>query len=151
MKIVIPCGGKKRETECAARDMYKGGYFKQCLNYALSLTQDENIYILSAKYGFLKLNDTIKPYNVRFGDKGEIQQQAINASAQKHGLNGPVLVIGGKDYVDRAIKAMPSSVSLFKLIGASLRGKGIGYQMEWLKNNHGKNPLNKNHGAVNAE
>ena len=42
--------------------MYTGELFKKSLAYAKSL-HPRQIYILSAKYGLLKLSDMIEPYN----------------------------------------------------------------------------------------
>ena len=43
--------------------MYQGQLFKKSYLYAIKLNPDK-IFILSAKYGLLELNDIIEPYNI---------------------------------------------------------------------------------------
>ena len=52
----------KRDSPCAARDMYTSDLFQKSLAYAMQL-KPRKVYILSAKYGLLELDDQIEPYN----------------------------------------------------------------------------------------
>ena len=62
MIVFVACGAKKRDVTCRAEDMYLGYYFRMNLIYAKKLCPAK-IYILSAKYGVLELDDIIAPYN----------------------------------------------------------------------------------------
>ncbi len=46
-----------------AHELYTSELFKKSLRYARLLTSDDKIFILSAKYGLLGLNDEIEYYN----------------------------------------------------------------------------------------
>ena len=62
MMIFLSCTKSKRNEKCKAKDMYISDLFKKSLQYAESLKPDK-IFILSAKYGLLNLDDIIAPYN----------------------------------------------------------------------------------------
>jgi cytoplasmic iron level regulating protein YaaA (DUF328/UPF0246 family) len=59
---LISCVSKKLDFKSKAQDLYQSPLFKKNLAYAKQINSDE-IYILSAKYGLLKLNDHIEPYD----------------------------------------------------------------------------------------
>jgi len=59
---LISCVSKKLNYESKAQDLYQSPLFKKSLSYARKINSDK-IYILSAKYGLVKLNDKIKPYD----------------------------------------------------------------------------------------
>ena len=61
--VLISCSSMKSENKCKAQDMYISPLFKLSLQYALSICADK-IFILSAKYHLLELDDVIEPYNV---------------------------------------------------------------------------------------
>lgn len=60
MIVFIGCAATKMKNACKARKMYVGNYVQLCLAYAQTFTTQDNIYILSAKYGLEKV---IEPYN----------------------------------------------------------------------------------------
>ena len=60
--VLISCGSKKLKKEAKARDLYISPLFKLNLAYA-QILRPSKIFILSAKYGLLKLEKHIKPYN----------------------------------------------------------------------------------------
>jgi cytoplasmic iron level regulating protein YaaA (DUF328/UPF0246 family) len=61
--VLISCVSKKRDQICRARDLYISPLFKKNLQYAQKLTPDK-IFILSAKYGLVGLDDEIEPYDL---------------------------------------------------------------------------------------
>ncbi len=61
--VLISCVKKKFTHKTKARDLYVSDLFKKNLNYALKLAPDE-IFILSAKYGLVALDDEIEPYDL---------------------------------------------------------------------------------------
>ena len=62
MIVFLSCVKTKQSKSCAARDMYTSDLFRKSLAYAEKL-QPTYIYILSAKYGLLDLQEVIDPYN----------------------------------------------------------------------------------------
>lgn len=50
-----------------AKDMYVSDLFKKSLEYARRLNPAK-IYILSAKYGLLELDDMIEPYEITLNE-----------------------------------------------------------------------------------
>jgi cytoplasmic iron level regulating protein YaaA (DUF328/UPF0246 family) len=62
MIVFISCTKKKANASCKAKDMYsESQWFRLALQYAMQLNPT-HIYILSAKYGLLELDDVICPY-----------------------------------------------------------------------------------------
>jgi hypothetical protein len=61
--ILISCVSKKRSYKSKARDLYISPLFKKNLKYALKLQPDQ-VFILSAKYGLVSLDEEIEPYDV---------------------------------------------------------------------------------------
>jgi hypothetical protein len=59
--VCISCVKSKRSHACAAKDMYTSPLFQGMLAYARKL-QSKRIFILSAKYGLLNLDEVIEPY-----------------------------------------------------------------------------------------
>lgn len=129
MLVIIPCGGAKESSARPAHLLYKGGYFKACLEYALSLTTANNIRILSSRYGLLKLDQIVSPYEMRITDAGAISDQALRAQAEEQGLinETDVTIIAGKDYGMKALKIWASAKT--PLFGVGIIGK----QMKFLK------------------
>ena len=61
--VLISCVKSKLNHPALARELYISPLFKFSLAYARSLNPDE-IYILSAKYGLVELNQRIEPYEL---------------------------------------------------------------------------------------
>ena len=60
--VLISCVSKKLHHKSKAQDLYISPLFKKNLQYAKSLNPDK-IFILSAKYGLLRLDEEIEPYD----------------------------------------------------------------------------------------
>lgn len=138
MIVFVGCGSVKKNIACKAGDMYTGSYFKLCMTYAKTLTTDDNIYILSAKYGVLPLNKVIEPYNKTLNkmNKEEKEKWINMVVTQLHELhitpNTPVTFICGKNYYQ-------SLTNYFTNITTPLPGGGMGYQKHFLKQQIQKN------------
>jgi hypothetical protein len=61
--VLISCVSKKRTYKTEARNLYISPLFKKNLQYALKLHPDQ-IFILSAKYGLVPLDEEIEPYDL---------------------------------------------------------------------------------------
>ncbi len=80
--VVIPCGGSKLETAAPAAELYTGSMFKDALNTARTMTTDDNIRILSALHGLIKLSDIVAPYDVKMGDADSITNDKLRRQVE---------------------------------------------------------------------
>lgn len=66
MIVMISCCKSKLEDgrEHPAAELYTSPLFRKSLEYARRITQDKDIYILSAKYGLLPLEARVRSYDV---------------------------------------------------------------------------------------
>ena len=148
---IIPCGSKKiwdinpNAGSTKAKDVYIGPFAKKCQHYAETFYSD-SWCILSAKHGFLFPDDKVLgPYNVTFNKKAtnpitneELARQACNKKMARYHT---IVVLGGKNYVDR-IKVVFSG---FKISTPLIDCKGMGYMMGKLKDAiHRKRPISVN-------
>lgn len=76
--VMISCGAAKLENvqNIQAWKLYTGGYFKQMLNLAIHLSDE--VYILSAGYGVIKLNDLVNVYDLKMDKKRAIQFKELD-------------------------------------------------------------------------
>ena len=72
--VFIPCGASKLYRKTKAQYMYRGYYYHACLSLARWLAKKEHIFILSAKYGMLGLEEEIEPYELRLSKQGKKYQ-----------------------------------------------------------------------------
>jgi hypothetical protein len=61
--VLISCVSKKRSYKSKAKELYISDFFKKNMQYALQLKPDQ-IFILSAKYGLVSLDEEIEPYDL---------------------------------------------------------------------------------------
>lgn len=129
MLVIIPCGSKKLKTAAKAKDIYTGGYFKACLNFAKSIAPEADIRILSGKHGLLPLDKVIEPYEMRLGQRGSIQFADIKNQAVAQNLlnESNVIVAAGKDYAGIALALWPHANWVLRGAG------GMGKQIQKLK------------------
>lgn len=62
--VLVSCSSGKEDKPMPAGELYNSDLFKKQLEYAKKLTNDSNVYIISAKYHLVPLNKTISPYNL---------------------------------------------------------------------------------------
>ena len=84
--VFISCVSKKRTQKSRARDLYISPLFKKNLQYALKLRPDK-IFVLSAKYGLVGLDEEIEPYNLTLNtmSAAEIKRWAAGVLRQLAG------------------------------------------------------------------
>lgn len=133
--VVIPCGGAKLGRPAPAGEMYIGGYHRLCQRYALTLTGGDRsrVLILSAKYGLLRLDDPVRPYELRMGRPGAVTVEEVRFQAGLLGFGElaglrRVVALGGLDYTDICRAVWPATCET-PMSGVG----GIGKQMAWLK------------------
>lgn len=69
MQVIISCTKLKKDYPCTVEEMYSPSWmFVNFVKYAREVLHADDIYILSAKYGVLRLDDNIEPYNLYIND-----------------------------------------------------------------------------------
>lgn len=84
---VVACGLRKQAVPARAGAMYTGAYHRAARRAAETLVGLTGpIYILSSKYGLLRLTDRIEPYDLYVGDPGSVTVTHLNGQAINLGL-----------------------------------------------------------------
>ena len=128
--VLISCVSKKLDKKSTAESIYTSSLFKKNLKYAKSLKPNE-IYILSAKHGLLKLTDEIEPYdktlnNMRSNDIKEWSKTVVNQLKSVADLkNDEFTFLAGEKYR----KFLIPELSKIKI---PMKGLKIGQQLQWL-------------------
>ncbi|HIH25724.1 hypothetical protein J4476_03395 [Candidatus Woesearchaeota archaeon] len=129
--VLISCVSKKLSCKSKAKDLYISSLFKFNLKYADSFFPD-NIFILSAKYGLVSLDDIIDPYDMTLNNMNskEIKLWADNVLVKLSKIadlkNDEFIFLAGDNYR----KYLISSINNYKI---PLKGLGIGKQLHYLK------------------
>lgn len=151
MIIVLACGEKKSNVAQQAIDLYIGNYFKCAKDWALSVVQITQVYILSAKYGLVKATKIIAPYELRLNNGNKFCASKLKAQATQYGiLEMPVIACGGQPYVNSLRQVFADVYAPFTTVkhgGAypdlnEFSGR-MGTQRGWMINAHGQIPKPK--------
>jgi cytoplasmic iron level regulating protein YaaA (DUF328/UPF0246 family) len=108
MKIIlISCVKGKCDRPMIAKELYKGPLFKNSLCVARKLQNDESkIFILSAKYHLVSLNELISPYDLtvkNFSDtqKEEWGNKVISELKKVSNIESDeYITLAGKEYIN---------------------------------------------------
>ncbi len=137
MKIVlISCASKKLQDKTKAKNLYISPLFKANMKYVSSL-QPDKIFILSAKYGLLDLDDEICPYNETLNKKSEKEiklwaEDVLNKLKKEADLKkDEIIFLAGEKYR----KYLIPEINNYKI---PLKGLGIGKQLKFLKETKSK-------------
>jgi cytoplasmic iron level regulating protein YaaA (DUF328/UPF0246 family) len=128
--VLISCVSKKQTFTTRAEQLYISPLFKLNLQFARLLNPDQ-IYILSAKYGVISLEDEIEPYDETLNTKNtkEIKQWAEQVVADLNSLidmnNDEVIFLAGDKYRKYIIPHL-------KNYRIPLQGLTIGRQLQFL-------------------
>ena len=129
--ILISCVSKKINQKTIAQNLYISTLFQKNLQYAKSLNPDK-IFVLSAKYGLLKLDEEVEPYDKTLNKMRsyEIKEWANSVLSQLQkvvDLNKDEFVfLAGNNYR----KFLLPGIKNYKIPMLDL---GIGKQLKWLK------------------
>jgi len=132
MQVFISCVKSKKNHKTTAEKMYTSSLFKGSLAYAKKLTNRENIYILSAKYGVLRLDDEIYPYEktLKTMTEKEKKKWAYMCYKQLTKMNvdfdKKTVFLCGKEYRKYLIQ-------LFSDTEVPLKNMGLGKQLKFYK------------------
>jgi len=129
--ILISCASKKLAYKSKAEDLYISTLFRLSFAYAKKLKPDK-IFILSAKYGLLNLNDEIETYNETLNNKpvGDIKIWAEKVVFKLGKIaklqNNIFIFFAGKKYREYILPYI-------KNYEIPLKGLRIGEQLKFLK------------------
>lgn len=138
MIIFISCVKNKNDHPCDARDMYVSDLFKKSLVYATKMTDPTNVYILSAKYGLLELNEHIEPYELTLNTMNKKQRKEwaskvlTQCKDKSISFDEETIFLCGKKYREFLMNE-------FKNSSAPLAHMGIGEQLAFYKKEIYKN------------
>lgn len=133
MIVFLSCVKNKALNDCKAQDMYVSDLFKKSLKYAKSLNP-RKIYILSAKYGVLELDEIISPYELTLNTMTERERKIWAYKVIKQ------CEAKGVDFTEKTIFLCGYNyrkyvIQKFKNAEAPLGNLGIGKQLAFYKNN----------------
>lgn len=129
--VLIACASQKVERAALAKDFYISPLFRANLAYARSLSPEE-IFILSAKYGLVDLEQTLVPYDVTLNKMSEVQVRdwagkVLEQLCAKIDLESTeIIFLAGEKYRKYLLPHLPHTL-------VPLAGLGIGKQLQWLK------------------
>jgi len=135
---LLSCGRAKETSARRARDLYVGPVFKKSLEYASAIADE--VLILSAKHGLVRLDQVIEPYDLKLTDMDKIARRAwgerVATSLRDHverdgGEEPCIVIVAGEDYADVLIEPI---VRLgWSRPEEPLRGTGrFGHRMQWM-------------------
>lgn len=124
--VVIPCGGAKLNHPAPAAELYTGSMFQDALRTARMLTSDSDIFILSARYGLVTLDQILEPYDIKMGDPGSIHVDDVRIQADWYNIEDAyVSALLPKAYY----KMLDNSLAFpYKLANLYAGCAGIGHQ-----------------------
>lgn len=128
--VLISCVSKKLDRKAKAEKIYTSSLFKKNLTYAKSLNPSR-IFILSAKYGLLKLTDEIEPYDktlnkMNVSERKEWSKVVVNQLKSVADLkNDQFTFLAGDKYRKYLLPELEH-------IKIPMQGLKIGKQLQWL-------------------
>lgn len=128
----ISCVKEKRIGEYKAKDLYTSDFFRKSLGYVNN--KYDKIFILSAKYGLLDLNDKIENYEMTLNDFSKIEKvewsvMVCNQLETKVDDSDDLYFYVGNNYREHLLPLLSNKCFV------PLEGKGIGEQLQYFKNN----------------
>ncbi len=129
--VLISCVSQKLDYKSKAKDLYISALFKKNMAYAAKL-QPDKIYILSAKYGLLGLDDEIEPYDLtlntmKIKEKKEWADNVLEQLKQVEDISDTNFIfLAGVNYRKYLVEHMPN-------YEVPMEGLPIGKQLQYLK------------------
>lgn len=129
--VLISCVSKKLDRKAKAKNLYLSPLFKYALSYANTLNPDK-IFILSAKYGLVSLDEEIEPYEktlnaMKTNERKEWAEKVLLKLKEVSNLNEDEFIfLAGNNY-------RKFLITNIKNYSAPLKNLGIGKQLKFLK------------------
>ena len=140
MIIIISCGKRKLQGKAKAKDLYIGSLYRQKLEYVSTLYPDNEVYIISAKYGLIHQDKVISAYDKKlpYFDNDYYQEwfDLITEQLQEFDSTEDIIFLGGVRYFNPIDKYFTGK-KYAPLIGKNLGG-GRTYMHDSVVNHHRK-------------
>ncbi|HEY9800359.1 MAG TPA: DUF6884 domain-containing protein [Leptolyngbyaceae cyanobacterium] len=132
---LVSCVSQKREEPSQALTLYQSPWFLKCKSYVES--QNYNWFILSAKYGLIKPQQIIEPYEESLNsapaqERQQWSQQVFASIVEILPNGGTVRFFAGEKYRQYLIPLLEEAGYKTEV---PLQGLGIGQQLQWFDNN----------------
>jgi hypothetical protein len=133
---LVACAKTKLDRPAPARELYTSPLFKMSLAYAEQ--RCASVFILSAKYGLVTLDQQLEPYDdtVKRMKQRERQLWASRVLAALRpllGVDTPVLALASGDYLNPLIEAHLAHGEGELYLRQPLQGMQIGHRLSFLK------------------
>jgi len=127
--IVVSCSNKKKNYICSAEEMYSESVlFRKTIHYIKCFYALPYV-ILSSKYGIIKPENVIEPYDKYIKNCNEKELEFLNVNIYYHlSPFQKIIVYGGKEYVN----LIKESVEENTIVIEPLKGLGIGRRLKYL-------------------
>ncbi|HLD12281.1 MAG TPA: hypothetical protein VJB87_01675 [Candidatus Nanoarchaeia archaeon] len=128
--VLLSCVKKKLSRPAPAAELYCSPLFRLALRYARSLKPDK-IFVLSAKYGLVSIDEVIDPYEVTLNN---MSMAAVRVWSDKvfADLSKQVDVSSDEFIFLAGSRYRKFLVPRLKHVQVPLQGLGIGKQLGWL-------------------
>lgn len=133
MNVFLSCVSEKEDHKCAAKDLYISPLFQKSYAYAQKLNPD-HIYILSAKYFVVDLDEEISPYDVTLKDmSADEKREWVDNVLKKMDEKGidrseKTIFLAGHAYLDYLVEHFSDYSIPYQDAGL----EGIGHILHWL-------------------
>ena len=138
---LVGCGKAKREGVHAARDLYVGRLFTGA--FALSHTEHDDTYILSARHGLLRPDDRVASYDFCLHDLRLSDRHRWGAGVVYHlqtlfptSMRLEFVLLAGAAYVRPILDAARSARLSAWSFEDPMAGMGLLQRMSWLAGRH---------------
>lgn len=129
---MIACVSKKASKRQTAEKLYLSDLFKKELCYAREIIQPDDIFILSAKHGLVKLSEELDPYdltlNTMLSKERKAWAEKVLADLKREAdfNNDQFVFLAGNKYRQYLLPVL-------KQYEIPMMGLKIGEQLGWLK------------------
>ncbi len=129
--VLISCVSKKLPHRAKARELYVSPLFRMNLKYAQQFSPHQ-VFILSAKYGLLQLDEEIEPYDVTLNEMSARERrrwtdEVVSQLRDRCDLeNDHFVILAGEKYRRYLLPHLKS-------YEVPLAGLPIGKQLQFLK------------------
>lgn len=129
--VLISCVSKKLSNRARAKDLYVSPLFCMNMRFAESMNPDK-IFILSAKYGLVELEDVLEPYDETLNEKGQAENRAwaehvlLQLRSKVDLEEDEITFLAGERYRRHLVQHC-------KRHSIPMEGLGIGRQLQFLK------------------
>ena len=128
----ISCVKEKRIGKYKAKHLYTSDFFRKSFGYCSS--KYDKVYILSAKYGLLELEEEIENYEMTLNDFSKVEKvewsvMVYNQMENKIDDSDDLFFYVGNNYREHLLPMLSNNCFV------PLEGKGIGEQLQYFKNN----------------